>query len=59
MKYLKLYENLTNYKVEVLTSEEFNKLYFKIYPRQTNLKDKIHYFDWHFDNVFGDKKHRD
>ena len=59
MKYLKLYENLTNYKVEVLTSEEFNKLYFKIYPRQTNLKDKIHYFDWHFDSCLGDKKHRD
>jgi hypothetical protein len=60
MKYLMTYESMTNYKVEVLTGKEFNELYLKLYPRQkVNLKDKIHYFDWSFDNGFGDKKHND
>ena len=46
MKYLMTYESMTNCKVEVLTSEEFRKLYHKIYPNGIDLKDKIHYFNW-------------
>lgn len=55
MKFLKTFENLTNYKVEVLTADEFSKLYNKLYPynydldeneKQFHLKDKIHYFDY-------------
>jgi hypothetical protein len=50
MKYLKTYENLTNYQVEVLTREKFYELYNKIYPYdedvEFDLKDKIHYFSY-------------
>ena len=60
MKYLKLFENVTNYKVEVLTGKELTKLYFKLYPKQqVNLKDKIHYFNWNdVDSWSGGEKHR-
>jgi hypothetical protein len=52
MIYLKTFENVTNYKVEVLTSDEFSDLYTKLYPfnydsdKQFNLKDKIEYFNY-------------
>ena len=47
MKYLKTYENITNFSVEVLTPDQFSELYHKIYPSYDfNLKHKIHFFDY-------------
>lgn len=60
MKYIKYFENIKNIKVEVLTSDEFRDLYFKIYPNQVNLHDLIHYFSWNSAVPYsGDKKHRE
>ena len=47
MKYLKTFESLTDYKVEVLTTRKIREIYDKLYPNNTrkyrdfNLKDKI------------------
>jgi hypothetical protein len=59
MKYLKTYENVTNFKVEALTGKEFSELYWKLYPDQEIvLKDKIHYFSWNGVNSYlGSDKH--
>ena len=48
MKYLMTFENLTDYKVEVLTARKIGETYNKLYRkyRDFNLKDKIHYFDY-------------
>jgi hypothetical protein len=47
------YESMTNYKVEVLTADEFNSLFHKLYTYDydkhnynVDLKDKINYFDY-------------
>jgi len=57
MKYLKKYElflNKTLIKVDVLTIDELNELYLKLYKgKQINLKDKIQYFDYHDLNAWG------
>lgn len=42
---MKKYENISNNYSEVLTSNQLNSLYKRLYPKNTNLKDKIHYFD--------------
>ena len=64
MKYLKTFESVTNYNVDVLTSKEFNELYNKIYPNfydsDFNLKDKIEFFSWDSVNVssyYSSEKH--
>lgn len=55
MKFLKTFESVTDYKVEVLTADEFSDLYNKLYPynydldeneKQFHLKDKIEFFDY-------------
>ena len=60
MKYLKTFESLNTYQVEVLTSSQFQNLYNEIYPYSWDnvfsLKNKIHYFSW--DNFLsGSDKH--
>ena len=57
MRYLKTFESITNYQVDVLTGEEFSNLYRKIYPKGINLKDKIHYFSWNGVDSYGSSKH--
>ena len=57
MKYIKIYENINNISVKVLTADELSKLYQQIYPKGNDLKDKIHYFDWNDMNTyFANKK---
>jgi len=61
MIYLKTFESVTNYKVEVLTGDEFRELYWKIYDKvNMNLKDKIHYFNWDdISSIFSKDKHKE
>ena len=52
MNFLKTFESLTDYKVEVLTTRKIREIYDKLYPNNTrkyrhfDLKDKIHYFEY-------------
>jgi hypothetical protein len=57
MRYLKTFESITNYQVDVLTGREFSDLYREIYPKGINLKDKIHYFSWNGVDSYGSSKH--
>jgi len=58
MKYIKYFENIEDMKVEVLTSDQFEKLYFKIYPNQVDLSSIIKYFDWNnLSSIFSTPKH--
>ena len=54
MKYLKTFENSSNYEVDIFTMEEASKFYWDFADknekyRDIDLKDKIHYFH-HFDS---------
>ena len=55
MRYLKTYESISNYSVDVLTAGEFRKLFNELYPYNYNLKDIIKYFSWNIDG--GSQKH--
>lgn len=57
MRYLKTFESITNYQIDVLTGREFGDLYRKIYPKGINLKDKIHYFSWNGVDIYSSNKH--
>lgn len=58
MKYLKTFESVTNFKVEVLTGEEFRDLYWKLYPKGgVVMKDKIDYFNWNNLDSYSSSKH--
>jgi hypothetical protein len=58
MKYIKYFENIENIKVEVLTADQFEKLYLKIYPNQIDLNHLIKYFYWDdLTSIFSSPKH--
>lgn len=60
MKYLKLYEQINNYKVEVMTSDEFYDFFTKQYGFHSNydLISKIKYFSWDdMSSIYGSEKH--
>ncbi len=66
MKFLKSFEDITNsdIQIKVLTEDELSNLYRKLYQKvnggsKINLKDKIHYFDYHdLSSWGGSEKHR-
>ena len=57
MIYLKTFETISNYDIGIFTMEEASNLYQKILKAndfEYDLKDKIHYYDYHdFNSMYG------